>query len=207
MDLVGIPKRAWRARLIEAYRTASNNERLPKGEYFFTLAGPSSDLEDSWVHGKPAKNSELDYLMNRNFISAKQYVGVERNFSVHFSNSMIKDATWICGDFAQELAKFSESHNVGFVSADLMCGIDVAIPTIKSVLGSVKQNTFVAFNILAHHQLYGVCFGRKIRPPYNTLMAKMPHLRKKVVDRFTYRNIAVGPGAGAVEMETIAFLT
>lgn len=200
MDLQGISKRAWRARYIEAYQVISGNLTLPYNRYFFTLGGLSVDSNTFFEHGKPAPFSELDYLSrHRRFIDPEQYVSVERDRKIHRQNTAIKGPTWLLGNFDTCLEDWMQELPSGrepsIVSADLMCGIKVALPTIRSVFRTVASwseagrtdKTMILFNLIQNNK-WRQNQGHQFLDVHSTFAdhfgSYMPHM----IDRFQYQN-------------------
>jgi hypothetical protein len=205
MDLQGIPKRAWRARLIEAYQYQSGNEKLPSNRHFFTLGGPCT---------KPY--SEFDYLVHRRkFLLPKQYVSVEgRNKAVHQHNLQIKGATWLWGEFVDQLINWyrvqPSTQKAGIINADLMCGITVAIDIIRTVFAIHEVHNadkcLIAFNLVAYNR-WRENLGRHFDPVWETFKHDryIGRYAKYLIDRFQYTNKTIGAGSHMSMMETLIF--
>jgi hypothetical protein len=202
MDLTGISKRAWRARLIECYQHCSGNTKLPPKQYFFTLGG-------ACYHNF----SELDYLSrHRKFLHPKQYISVERDYLTHQGNLTINGPTWLYGDFAEQFADWTAQHPhhiLGVVSADFMCGIEKAIPDLRSIFRALwphfyKQKTLVAINLI-ERSWQRERFGNKFKPVWETFQRQMgkERYRKLLVDRFQYANNPMS--RNSTVMETLLF--
>lgn len=144
MDLQGIPKRAWRARIIESYRYLTDNRTIPNNQYIFSLGA------DATLPG-----SEYEYLVReRKFLKPWQYVSVERDKHIHRRNLSIDGPLFLQGNLKHVFPRIFNSAKNGYecaiVSADLMCGVDAAMSTLISVLDTVKEScgTIVIFNVL-----------------------------------------------------------
>lgn len=216
MDLKGIPKRAWRARIIEAYYGMTGEEEIPYKQYFFTLGGPATD-----------KDSEYNYMVGqRKFMLPSQYVSVERDKRIHAANSKIKrdmmclSPTWLHGDFASQFRLWMEMLQAGWnpaiVSADLMCGVSNALPTMRSVLATLdtlrvndRHKTLVVFNVL-HDNRQRRNQGKTFDPVLPTVrkdLAFQYYMRNgmQLVDQFKYENKTVGKGAGMSVFQTLMY--
>jgi hypothetical protein len=215
MDLDGIPKLAWRERLMIAYRKATGNQRIPCGETFFTLGGPAT-----------SQDSELNHLVSRGFLTSRQYVSVERDINTHSSNRKIKGPTWLYGQFDRCLARWlaenwtikGGSTSIAFVNADIMSGIERAMPTINSVMSSIYQHNecpsghgkvVMAFNVLESNR-WAKNRGYTFQPVWDTMKNNPTFstwLKKGVtlIDRHTYENKTVGTGCGISQLTTLIF--
>ena len=215
MDLQGIPKNGWRARMIEAYRILSGGRnRLMSGERFFTLGGPS-------VHtGVRLPDCELDYFCHqRGLCDYSQYVSVEREVAIHRENAKLRGPTWIHGDFADSFrdwfCNLPNHVHPKIVSADLMCGVDAALPTMRRVFetlldyNEVGNGVMVVFNVIATNR-WRVNQGGTFRPVLPTIKEDfvMKHYTPKyaeLADRFQYENKTVGTGCGISVLETLTY--
>ena len=224
MDLRGIPKRAWRARLLECYYTVSKNTYIPRNEVFFTLGGPAR-----------AQDSEFNYLTGNSFtapfIAPKQYVSVERELGIHRSNCRIKGPTWLRGEFSDVFGRWCGNNPeipVAVCSCDLMCGIVKALPTIRKTLLTLFSRRTGAYSESVGHALpkcghtlvaFNVCSRRRLHRPnasfppvWKTIQEDSIYklVRKfgvgKLIDRFDYANKSVGLGADNTHMETLVMI-
>lgn len=221
MDLQGIPKRAWRARLIEAYQIGTNNRTLPPNCFFFTLGGNAVDSDTFFSKShKPAPDSELGYLYrHRGFLQPQQYVSVENKIQIHRPNTIIEGPTWIYGDFGEAFRRWYETlppdYEVGIVSADLMCGVTAALPTMHSIFrtlflfGRKKHKIVISFNILQANR-WRENMGIEFEDVWETIqndpgMQICLHYGVELIDKFQYENKTVGQGAGNSLLQTLIF--
>lgn len=228
MDLSGIPKRAWRSRIIEAYIHCSGNNFVPRDEYLFTLGGPCAK------DGKLIKDCELDFFTSRGvgdqrFLLPHQYVSVENKRRIHLENTKLdhdfhlyplgyegpQDPLWGYGEIENLLVKWIEERKeqpVAIVNADFMCGVEVALPKIESVILAMEGTTtpkcggtLLVFNVIAYNQLHDVKHHRT----YSEVRPKFAHLEKqgiKFIDWSQYQSRTVGPGSKSSSlMETLIY--
>lgn len=215
MDLNGIPKLAWRERLMIAYRKTTGNQKIPAGQTFFTLGGPAT-----------SDDSELNHLVNRGFITPRQYVSVERDYKTHVTNSRIKGPTWLHGKFERCLLdwitkdwdewKSGNNGNIAFLNADIMSGIEVAFPIIKTAIDIINEwneihPAILAFNVLESNR-WAENRGYRFAPVWDTLKSDAYMQRKMregltLIDRHTYENKTVGTGSGISHLTTLIFTT
>lgn len=205
MDLQGIPKRRWRAGIIEAYQEHSGEETLPYNRHFFTLGGPATE-----------PGSELDYFCrHRRFCTLSQYVSVERKPQTHLDNKSIVGPTWLKGDFATEFMEWysvlPDRYEPGIVNFDAMCGMDGALDDIESIIETIKSarnikgpDCLVVVNVLQGNRWrenQGYSFPDAIP------LFKKRHARywKHLVDKHQYHNKTVGKGACVSLLQTLMF--
>jgi hypothetical protein len=213
MDLAGIPKRAWRARIIEAYQEVSGNDTIPSNQYMFTLGGPATE-----------DDSELDYYTNRRkFLTKRQYVSVERDVGVHRKNKSIKGPTWLYGDMGRQFEIWYDelpvTKDVAIVSADLMSGIDVALPTIRSILSTMWDNhddegapALLVFNVMQANRwranqggTFGDVWETILKDSIVRLCSHRRACRLNLVDRFEYHNKTIGTGQRCSTLSTLMY--
>jgi hypothetical protein len=200
-------KRSWRARIIENYQLLSNNQTLPRGQVFFTLGGP--------VH---AESSEYDYFVRqRQFIQypEDQYISVEHDRRIHESNLTKKKGIFLHGQFQHVLHNYLDvfpSARVAIVNADLMCGVLLALPVIRSVFRTMQyhpQKTMLVFNILQSNR-WRENQGKHF-PEVKETVLRDPvvsfFLRRgaKLIDQFPYESKTVGINAGNSVLITLIF--
>lgn len=208
MDLQGIPKRRWRAGIIEAYQEHSGEETLPYNRHFFTLGGPATE-----------PGSELDYFhRHRRFCTLNQYVSVERDLQRHINNTRIKGPTWIHGDFAAELSKWHmnlpSGQEPGIVNFDAMCGMDNALNDIQAIIESIKMereadvrgqaDCLVVVNVLQSNR-WRENQGHKFPDAISTFKERHARYWKYVVDKHQYHNKTVGKGSCVSLLQTLMF--
>ena len=210
MDLAGIPKLAWRERLMIAHQKTTSNKSIPKNNVFFTLG--ASALSD---------DSELNHLVFRGFITPKQYVSTERDHKIHLGNTKIKGPTWLHGQLEKKLLDWFRQpnmpqKNIAFLNADIMSGIEVALPVIKELIDIMYDNnnlpgreTILAVNVLEHNR-WAENRGYTFSPVYPTIqkdscMKRYMRDGLTLIDRFTYENKTVGNGRGVSQLTTLIF--
>lgn len=225
MDLAGIPKRAWRARPVEAYRTYIR-QALPADQAFFTLGGPCT-----------APDSELAYLTKeRGLIEPYQYVSVERDKTIHEANCRITGPTWIRGDFGRMLecwmdgghslvgrsgstGRWHKLNSFGVASYDAMCGIREAFPTIDRIFNAAdfqcgewemcEKDTLIVINVMKTNR-WRVNQGGTFEEPLPTfnrwISAFHKPWKRRLIDYHEYRNKTVGTGSGISVLSTFMFL-
>lgn len=110
MDLQGIPKRAWRARLLESYYTVSGFPFVPRDEVFFTLGGSARERDSEYNYLTRMPGRSRDSALQSPFILPRQYVSVERELGIHRSNCRIKGPTWLRGEFADVFSRWCTSN-------------------------------------------------------------------------------------------------
>lgn len=223
MDLQGIPKLAYRERIIVAYKDITGETSLPDDQCFFTLGGPIGR------RGKVIHGSELDHLVQRSFIRPEQYFSVERDQKIHRANTLIRGPRWMEGQLASNFDTYgygddlpgSRFRYLGCMHADLMCGAIKALPTVRSILDtyhemmtddSGQSPALFVFNMCQKSRWYENCGGRADSMPdvAKTVMrdpAIKWHLNRgmELVDRYTYENKTVGYGSGAIVMTALMF--
>ena len=228
MDLSGIPKRAWRARIIEAYVHCSGNTYVPRNEYFFTLGGPCAKK------GKLIPNCELDFFTSRSvgdkrFLLPHQYVSVENKRSIYEENvrldhdfhlyplgySTPQDPLWAYGEIESLLETWVEERKnqpIAIVNADFMCGVEAALPKVEAIVETMEVTatpdaggTLLVFNVIAYNQLHDVKHHRT----YSEVRPKFAHFEKKglkFVDWSQYQSRTVGQGSRSSSlMETLIY--
>lgn len=208
MDLQGIAKRAWRARIIEIYGEITKFKRINTSDVFFTLGGSARK-----------SNSELNYLIERNFLQSKQYVSVEKNLGLHRSNCFIKGPSWLYGEWLPQFEKWckNDSRKIAIVSCDLMCGAETAMPTITGTLYTLynqhklkdNRKTMISFNICSSLRISNNTRSQ-LPPVWDTIKSNnfVGWCMRKgltLIDKFPYHNKPIGRGAENSTMETISF--
>jgi hypothetical protein len=214
MDLQGIPKKRWRAGIVESYRQVTGKVSIPSNQYFFTLGGPCAK------GGKVMNDSEYDCLTSDHignpFIQPHQYVSVERNAKIHRENCKIKGPTWLQGNLGSAFESWynaGTNHNPAIISADLMCGVEAALPTMIKVFDTCERGgagMLIVFNMLATNR-WRVNQGGSFKPVMQTVQANkdMQWFIKRghatLLDRFQYENKTVGMGSGISVLETLTY--
>jgi hypothetical protein len=219
-------KKSWRYRVISQYREITGYSSIPKDCILFTLGGQARYI-----------GSEYDELIHQHhFCTAEQYVSVENKRDIHKDNCTLP-GVWLYGDYAECFARYYSENldeTASLILADLMCGVDKAIPTIRTILytliqshlatQSVNEKTgriewdsggepdpvVIVFNIVQKDLLKQVKYGIVFRDVLSTIMtdpAILYYVKKhglKLRDKFSYQPKTVGQGTN-VEMMTLIF--
>lgn len=228
MELFGAPKLRFRIGLMHLFMQACKLKYVPEDECIFGLGAQYADK------GILLKGSEYDTFLNtklpqcqKSFIEPQQYISVEGwKKSIYQENIALDGPKCIWGDFSRALKEFSgkpDSPAIAIINADFMCGIDTALPQIKTIFESLAnakapRNTggsLIAINVILDDRYMRVLFGKKFSPPLETLKQQswfrallngsVKRDKLVLIDSYAYANKTTGRNSGCVKMQTFVF--
>jgi hypothetical protein len=118
------------------YQSFTGRYSIPHERTYFTLAGPCID-----DLGNIIKNTELDHLLSKKFISIEQLVSFEYKFAIHNRNLQFKGPIWLKSNLTTfDFCALNKTQYPSIVNFDSCDCFTLGFSRVQRILNSIEDS-------------------------------------------------------------------